>query len=80
MDKIIGKEIKVRTPKDKTLFTTLDGQERKLDKEDIMICNSEKEMCLAGVFGGLDSGVTEKTKTIFIESALFNPVSNKKDC
>lgn len=78
LDKIIGKEIKVRTPKDKTLFTTLDGQERKLDKEDIMICNSEKEMCLAGVFGGLDSGVTEKTKTIFIESALFNPVSIRK--
>ena len=43
-----------------------------------MICNSEKEMCLAGVFGGLDSGVTEKTKTIFIESALFNPVSIRK--
>ena len=78
LDKIIGKEIKVRTPKDKTLFTTLDGQERKLDKEDIMICNSEKEMCLAGVFGGLDSGVTEKTKTIFIESALFNPVLIRK--
>ena len=78
LDKIIGKEIKVRTPKDKTLFTTLDGQERKLNKEDIMICNSEKEMCLAGVFGGLDSGVTEKTKTIFIESALFNPVLIRK--
>ena len=78
LDKIIGKEIKVRTPKDKTLFITLDGQERKLDKEDIMICNSEKEMCLAGVFGGLDSGVTEKTKTIFIESALFNPVLIRK--
>ena len=78
LDKIIGKEIKVRTPKDKTLFTTLDGQERKLDKEDIMICNSEKEMCLAGVFGGIDSGVTEKTKTIFIESALFNPVLIRK--
>ena len=78
LDKIIGKEIKVRTPKDQTLFTTLDGQERKLDKEDIMICNSEKEMCLAGVFGGLESGVTEKTKTIFIESALFNPVLIRK--
>jgi len=78
LDKIIGKEIKVRTPKDKTLFTTLDGKERILDKEDIMICNSEKEMCLAGVFGGLNSGVTEKTKNIFIESALFNPVLIRK--
>jgi len=78
LDKIIGKEIKVRAPEDQTLFTTLDGQERKLDKEDIMICNSEKEMCLAGVFGGLESGVTEKTKTIFIESALFNPVLIRK--
>ena len=78
LDKISGKEIKVRTPKDQTLFTTLDGQERRLDKEDIMICNSEKEMCLAGVFGGLESGVTEKTKTIFIESALFNPVLIRK--
>jgi phenylalanyl-tRNA synthetase beta chain len=78
LDKIIGKEIKVRAPKDQALFTTLDGQERKLDKEDIMICNSEKEMCLAGVFGGLESGVTEKTKSIFIESALFNPVLIRK--
>ena len=78
LDKIIGKEIKVRAPEDQTHFTTLDGQERKLDKEDIMICNSEKEMCLAGVFGGLESGVTEKTKTIFIESALFNPVLIRK--
>ena len=78
LDKIIGKEIIVRSPKDQTLFTTLDGQERKLDKEDIMICNSKKEMCLAGVFGGLESGVTEKTKSIFIESALFNPVLIRK--
>ncbi len=78
LDKIIGRNINVRTPKDQTLFTTLDGQERKLDKEDIMICNDEKEMCLAGVFGGLESGVTENTKSIFIESALFNPVSIRK--
>ena len=78
LDKIIGKEIIIRSPKDQTLFTTLDGLERKLDKEDIMICNSEKEMCLAGVFGGLESGVTEKTKSIFIESALFNPVLVRK--
>ena len=78
LDKIIGNEIIVRSPKDQTLFTTLDGQERKLDKEDIMICNSKKEMCLAGVFGGFESGVTEKTKSIFIESALFNPVTIRK--
>ena len=78
LEKISGRDIKVRSPKDQTLFTTLDGQERKLDKEDIMICNSEKEMCLAGVFGGLESGVTESTKTVFIESALFNPVLIRK--
>ncbi len=78
LDKVKGGEINIKTPKNKTIFTTLDGVERTLDKDDIMICNSEKEMCLAGVFGGLESGVTENTKSIFIESALFNPVLIRK--
>ena len=78
LDKVKSGEINIKTPKNKTIFTTLDGLERTLNKDDIMICNSEKEMCLAGVFGGLESGVTENTKSIFIESALFNPVSIRK--
>ena len=53
LDKVKGGEINIKTPKNKTIFTTLDGVERTLDKDDIMICNSEKEMCLAGVFGGV---------------------------
>ena len=77
-DHIKGKKIVVRNPKKDTLFTTLDGVERKLHENDIMICDSAKEMCIGGVFGGKDSGVTEKTKNIFIESALFNPVSIRK--
>ena len=78
LDKVKSGEINIKTPKNKTIFTTLDGVERTLDKDDIMICSSEKEMCLAGVFGGLESGVTENTKSIFIESALFNPISIRK--
>lgn len=62
-----------------TLFTTLDGKERKLDAEDIMICNGKGEgMCIGGVFGGLHSGVTDKTTSIFLESAWFNPISIRK--
>ena len=57
---------------------TLDEQERKLDSSDLMICNSEEPMCIAGVFGGLESGVTSKTTSVFIESAYFNPVSIRK--
>ena len=78
LDAIQGKTIKVRCPKQNTSFTTLDGNERKLDQNDLMICDSSKEMCIAGVFGGLDSGVNENTKNIFIESALFDPVSIRK--
>lgn len=77
-DKIEGKEIVVRTCPDGTSFTTLDDVERKLSSEDLMICNAEKPMCIAGVFGGLDSGVTEKTTNVFIESAYFNPVWIRK--
>lgn len=68
-----GEEIVVRTCPAGTEFTTLDGEKRKLDASDLMICDAEKPMCIAGVFGGLDSGVTEKTKSVFIESAYFNP-------
>ncbi|MAJ05973.1 MAG: phenylalanine--tRNA ligase subunit beta [Crocinitomicaceae bacterium] len=77
-DKINGKIVHIKTPKKDTLFTTLDSVERKLNENDIMICNKDQEMCIGGVFGGENSGVTEKTKNIFIESAVFNPVSVRK--
>ena len=73
LDKVKGEEIVVRTCPAGTKFTTLDGQERTLHEADLMICNAEDPMCIAGVFGGLDSGVTEATKSVFIESAYFNP-------
>jgi phenylalanyl-tRNA synthetase beta chain len=76
--KIIGNEIIVKTLPAGSKFTTLDGVERELHEEDLMICNAEKPMCIAGVFGGLDSGVTENTSSIFLESAYFNPVSIRK--
>ena len=78
LDEISNHHIKVRCPKADTSFTTLDGTERKLDKDDLMICDGEKEMCIAGVFGGLKSGVSSKTKHIFLESALFDPVNIRK--
>jgi len=73
LDKVKGEEIVVRTCEEGTPFVTLDGVERKLNAADLMICNAEEPMCIAGVFGGLDSGVTENTKSVFIESAYFNP-------
>jgi phenylalanyl-tRNA synthetase beta chain len=78
LDKIEGKTIVVKTLKEGTKFTTLDGVERQLSSEDLMICDAKKPLCLAGVFGGQDSGVTEKTSAIFLESAYFNPVSIRK--
>lgn len=77
-DKIEGNQIHVKTLPEKTKFTTLDGVERTISAEDLMICNANEGMCMAGVFGGLDSGVTEKTTKVFIESAYFNPVSIRK--
>ncbi len=77
-DRIFGKEIVVRTAKKGTRFMTLDGEERILDTEDLMICDAEKAMCIAGVFGGINTGVTENTKAIFLESAYFDPVSIRK--
>lgn len=76
--KIIGNVINVKTLPEGTKFTTLDGVERELHQEDLMICNAQKPMCIAGVFGGLESGVTESTSCIFLESAYFNPVSIRK--
>ena len=76
--KITGNKIIVKRAKDKTKFTTLDGVQRELSSEDLMICNSQKEMCIAGVFGGLSSGVSATTTSIFIESAYFNPVTVRK--
>lgn len=69
---VAGNEIQVRTCPEGTPFTTLDGVERRLSESDLMICDIEKPLCIAGVFGGLDSGVTESTTDIFIESAWFN--------
>ena len=71
--KIAGGRIQVRTMPAGTPFTTLDGIERTLTADDLMICDAEKPMCIGGVFGGLDSGVTASTTDIFLESACFNP-------
>lgn len=76
--KISGDRIVVRTCPSGTKFTTLDGVERTLDAADLMICNADVPMCIAGVFGGLDSGVTEEATSIFLESAYFNPTRVRK--
>ena len=77
-DKIKGNAIVVKNLPAGTSFITLDEKDRKLSADDLMICNSTDPMCIAGVFGGLNSGVTAETKNIFIESAFFNPVSIRK--
>lgn len=77
-DKIAGGKIVVKQCAEGTPFTTLDGVERKLSDKDLMICNAKEPMCIAGVFGGLDSGVTEQTTSVFLESAYFNPTSIRK--
>lgn len=76
--KINGGKIEVKTVKAGTKFITLDEIERELHEEDLMICDTEKPLCIAGVFGGIDSGVTAETTSIFLESAYFNPVSIRK--
>ena len=76
--KISGNKIEVKTLSAGTKFTTLDGVERTLHEDDLMICDAEKPMCIAGVFGGIHSGVSESTTSIFLESAYFNPVSVRK--
>lgn len=77
-DKIRGNKIVVQTLKKGTKFITLDEVERELHEDDLMICDEEKPLCIAGVFGGLDSGVTQHTSSIFLESAYFDPVSVRK--
>ncbi|KKK60666.1 hypothetical protein LCGC14_3022080, partial [marine sediment metagenome] len=73
-DKIKGGTVIVRTMKEGTPFITLDEVERKLSKDDLMICDEKDGMCIGGVFGGMHSGVTEATRNIFLESAYFDPV------
>lgn len=77
-DAITGGEVIIKNLPAGTPFTTLDEKERKLDAEDLMICNAKEGMCIAGVFGGLKSGVTANTRNIFLESAWFHPVSIRK--
>lgn len=77
-DMIDGRKVIIRTLPDKSKFITLDGVERSLSSKDLMICNAKEGMCIAGVFGGIRSGVTESTVNIFLESAYFNPVSIRK--
>lgn len=77
-DQIKGGKVRVKKCAEGTPFVTLDGVERKLSSEDLMICNAEDPMCIAGVFGGKSSGVSEKTTNIFLESAYFNAVSVRK--
>lgn len=76
--KIDGNAILVKNVQNSQKFITLDGVERELHADDLMICNASKPMCIAGVFGGIESGVTEQTCDIFLESAYFNPVSVRK--
>lgn len=76
-DQITGKIIVKQLP-NQTEFTTLDGVERKLHADDLMICDEEKPLCIAGVFGGKDAGVSASTKNIFLESAYFDAVSIRK--
>lgn len=77
-DTIIGKKVIIKNLPEKTKFITLDETERQLSSRDLMICNTEEGMCIAGVFGGIKSGVTASTKNIFLESAYFNPVTIRK--
>jgi phenylalanyl-tRNA synthetase beta chain len=77
-DAVTGKKVIVKNLPEGTKFVTLDEKERKLNAEDLMICNESGPMCIAGVFGGLRSGVTEKTTCIFLESAFFNPIDIRK--
>ncbi|MEG2771772.1 MAG: phenylalanine--tRNA ligase subunit beta [Alistipes sp.] len=77
-DKIEGGQIIVKSCAEGTPFVTLDGVERKLTDKDLMICSAKRPMCIAGVFGGLDAGISDTTTNVFIESAYFNPVWVRK--
>ncbi|MBE6312019.1 MAG: phenylalanine--tRNA ligase subunit beta [Bacteroidales bacterium] len=78
LDKVSGGKIVVKKAAAGAKFVTLDGVERTLSAEDLMICNEKEPMCIAGVFGGLESGVTESTTSVFLEAAYFNPVSIRR--
>lgn len=78
LNEIKGGKVVVRTAVEGSKFVTLDEVERTLTAQDLMICNAEEPMCIAGVFGGLKSGVTEKTTDIFLESAYFHPTWVRK--
>jgi len=75
---IVGDQIVVRNVADQTSFVTLDGTMRKLSADDLMICNSREPMCIAGVYGGLESGIGNNTTDLFLESAFFDPVTIRK--
>jgi phenylalanyl-tRNA synthetase beta chain len=77
-DKIEGKKVVIKCCENDLPFTTLDGVERKLSSSDLMICSAKRPMCIAGVFGGLDSGISDNTKNVFLECAYFNPVWIRK--
>ena len=77
-EKIEGETVNVKKHNKNIKFKTLDEVEREITKDDLMICNSKKPMCIAGIFGGIDSGVSKETNTIFIESAYFDPISVRK--
>ena len=77
-DKIEGKKIIIKNLPEKSKFITLDNVERSLSPRDLMICNTKEGMCIAGVFGGIKSGISASTKNIFLESAYFNPVAIRK--
>lgn len=77
-DKVKGNEVIVKTVAKGTKFTTLDGVVRELHEDDLMICNTEAPMCIAGVFGGQESGISETTTSVFLESACFDPVFVRK--
>jgi phenylalanyl-tRNA synthetase beta chain len=77
-DRLAGKKIIVKNMPSGTRFTTLDGQEHILSSEDLMICDGERPVALAGIFGGLDSGITDKTENVFIESAYFDPTTVRR--
>ena len=77
-DKIEDRRVVIKTLPQNTLFKTLDDKYIKLDKEDLMICDAKRGMCIAGVYGGKDSGINTNTKNVFLESAYFNPVSVRK--
>jgi phenylalanyl-tRNA synthetase beta chain len=74
-DALTSKKIVIKNLNERTLFKTLDEVKRKLSSTDLMICNSDEPVCIAGVFGGMYSGVTKETKNIFLESAWFSPAS-----